>query len=119
MAPPPPWFLRLWCYNSLHVMHMLVLNVTSTNNITNPMVCYPQWGASYPTALILHGEQIKIPVLNQYIVERTRLVVTLLISLSVNPIKHLPKIQFCHGVNVSSYNNKLIGQRLFEMYISH
>ena len=80
-------------------MHMLVLNVTfSTNNITNPMVYYPQWGASYPTALILHGEQIKI---------------------SVNPIKHLPKVQFCNGVNVSSYDNKQIGQRLFEMYISH
>ena len=40
---------------------------------TNLMVYNPHWGALYPPDLILHGEQIKIPV--NYI---TQLIILLL-----------------------------------------
>ena len=43
-------------------MHHLSIHKNITMFQTNPMVYYPQWGALYPPDLILHGEQIKIPV---------------------------------------------------------
>ena len=56
------------------------------------MAYYPQWGAFYPPDLILHREQIEIPV---------------------NYITQLIMLQFCHWINMSmSSYNKLIGQQV-------
>ena len=54
-------------------MHHLSIHKNITMFQTNLMVYYPQWGALYPPDLILHREQIKIPV--NYI---TQLIILLL-----------------------------------------
>ena len=56
---------------------------------TNLMVYYPQWGALYPLDLILHGEQIKIPV------------------------NYITQLIICYWMNISmSFYNKLIDQQV-------
>ena len=72
-----------------------MLVALSSNNITNLIVYYPQWGAPYPADEILHGEQIKIQVSHLILM-----------------------LQFCHGVNMGVIHyNKLIGQRLSVMIL--